>query len=78
MSWARQFEANQKDAKIHSLNPHSKTFAYDQWVNIFSDGVVERDTGKATAGEVIQDKNDNWIMGFNHFLGTCTPFEAEL
>ncbi|KAK5793696.1 hypothetical protein PVK06_034849 [Gossypium arboreum] len=39
---------------------------------------MERDTGKATAGDVVRDMNGNWILGFNHYLGNCTPFELEL
>ncbi|MBA0636274.1 hypothetical protein Godav_025193, partial [Gossypium davidsonii] len=48
------------------------------WVHLFSDGAVERATGKASAGGAIRDMEGNWIVGFNHFLGNCTPFEAEL
>lgn len=78
MRWARQFEVSQKDAKVHSLNPYSKSFIEEQWVQLFVDGAMKRYTGKAATGGVIRDEDNNWVLGFNHFLGTCTPFEVEL
>ncbi|MBA0735220.1 hypothetical protein Gogos_019084 [Gossypium gossypioides] len=38
---------------------------------------VERAMGNASAGGVISDQIDNWILGYNQLLGNCTPFEAE-
>ncbi|MBA0745324.1 hypothetical protein Gogos_007902, partial [Gossypium gossypioides] len=30
------------------------------------------------AGGVICDQADNWVFGYNWYLGNCTPFEAKL
>lgn len=35
-------------------------------------------SGHTTAGGVVWDHQGNWILGYNIFLGHCTPFEAEL
>ncbi|KAH1030700.1 hypothetical protein J1N35_042874 [Gossypium stocksii] len=48
------------------------------WVHLFSDGVVARDSDNALPGGVVRDRNGNWILGYNHFLGRCSPLEAEL
>ncbi|MBA0678450.1 hypothetical protein Goari_019795, partial [Gossypium aridum] len=70
--------ASQNVSKPLSPNPYHKRHIEEMWVHLFSKGVVERDSGKATAGGVIQDIGGNWILGFSHYLGNCTPFEAEL
>lgn len=44
----------------------------------FHCGAIERNTRKAAVGGVARDVAGNWILGFNHFLGTCSPFVAEL
>ncbi|MBA0797777.1 hypothetical protein Gohar_008440 [Gossypium harknessii] len=48
------------------------------WVRLFTDGAVARDTGSASTGGVLCDQLGNQILGFNHYLERCTPFEAEL
>ncbi|MBA0812511.1 hypothetical protein Gohar_026477, partial [Gossypium harknessii] len=42
------------------------------------DEVVARDTRNASAGGMLWGQLGNWIMGFNRYLGKCSPFEAEL
>ncbi|MBA0819897.1 hypothetical protein Gohar_025622, partial [Gossypium harknessii] len=48
------------------------------WVHLFSDGAVERATGNASVRGVICDQAGNWILGYNRYLDSCTPFEAKL
>ncbi|KAH1107514.1 hypothetical protein J1N35_011282 [Gossypium stocksii] len=48
------------------------------WVLLFSDGAIAKDSRNASAGGVVRDRNGNWILGYNHFLGRCSPLEAEL
>ncbi|MBA0765641.1 hypothetical protein Gotri_014801, partial [Gossypium trilobum] len=50
----------------------------DTWVFLSTDGAVARDSGNAATGGVARDRNGNWIVGFNRFLGVCSPFEAEV
>ncbi|MBA0671524.1 hypothetical protein Goklo_028954, partial [Gossypium klotzschianum] len=50
----------------------------DNWVFLFTDGAVARDSGYAATGRVAQDRDGNWIVGFNRFLGMCSPFEAKI
>ncbi|MBA0872893.1 hypothetical protein Goshw_022800, partial [Gossypium schwendimanii] len=50
----------------------------DTWVFLSTDGAVVRDSGYAATGGVAHDRNGNWIVGFNRFLGVCSPFEAEV
>ncbi|KAH1054919.1 hypothetical protein J1N35_032984 [Gossypium stocksii] len=42
------------------------------------DGAVHLDSGFATAGGIVCDKEGNWIIGFHRFLGKCSVFDAEL
>ncbi|MBA0634063.1 hypothetical protein Godav_022221, partial [Gossypium davidsonii] len=35
-------------------------------------------SGNASVGGVVRDRVSNWILGFNHYLGRCSPLEAEL
>ncbi|KAA3472337.1 Retrovirus-related Pol polyprotein LINE-1 [Gossypium australe] len=44
----------------------------------YQDGAVNSNPGAAAAGVVARDHAGNWIMGFNRFLGNCTPIEAEI
>ncbi|MBA0570121.1 hypothetical protein Golob_003806 [Gossypium lobatum] len=40
-------------------------------------GAVARDMGNASAGGMLRDQLGNWILGFNQYLGKCSPSEAE-
>ncbi|MBA0729789.1 hypothetical protein Golax_004521 [Gossypium laxum] len=50
----------------------------DTWVFLSTDGAVARDSGYAATGGVARDRDGNWIVGCNQFLGVCSPFEAEV
>ncbi|XP_016684024.1 uncharacterized protein [Gossypium hirsutum] len=50
----------------------------DNWVFLSTDRAVARDSGYAATGGVARDRDGNWIVGFNRFLGVCSPFEAEI
>lgn len=76
-SWARQFEASQNASKLF-LQTHISKDNDETWVHLFIDGAMERDTEKAATGGIIGDMDGNWLLSFNHYLGNCTPFEAEL
>lgn len=39
---------------------------------------VARMSRNASIGSVVYDLSDKWIFDFNHYLGNCSPFEAEL
>ncbi|MBA0726513.1 hypothetical protein Golax_002336, partial [Gossypium laxum] len=39
---------------------------------------MARDSRNASAGDVVCDSIDNWVLRFNCYLGRCTSFEAEL
>lgn len=43
-----------------------------------TDGAVSTSSGHAVGGGVVRDHQRNWILGYNRFLGYCTPFEVEL
>lgn len=78
LSWAWQFEENRPSSKSNTISPIVKNFPEERWVLLTSDGVVERNIGQISANGVIRDSNGKWILGFNHYLGNCPPFEAEL
>ncbi|MBA0796824.1 hypothetical protein Gohar_007560, partial [Gossypium harknessii] len=47
-------------------------------IHLFTDGAVPITTENASTGGVAWDQEGNWILGFNRYLGRCTPFEVEL
>ncbi|KAK5820374.1 hypothetical protein PVK06_025421 [Gossypium arboreum] len=48
------------------------------WVNLFADGTIVNADGSVSIGGVLRDQHGNWILEFNHFLGRCSVFKAEL
>ncbi|MBA0850372.1 hypothetical protein Goshw_028800 [Gossypium schwendimanii] len=48
------------------------------WVHLFMNGTIARETGNIVAGGMLRDQFGNWILGFNRYLGKCSPFKAEL
>ncbi|XP_012487975.1 uncharacterized protein LOC105801186 [Gossypium raimondii] len=49
----------------------------DNWVFLFSDGAVARDSGYAAIGGMARDRDGNWIVGFNRFLGILSDMDLE-
>ncbi|MBA0584343.1 hypothetical protein Gorai_015160 [Gossypium raimondii] len=39
---------------------------------------MAKDSRNASAGGVVCDPVGNWVLGFNHYLGRYTLFEAKL
>ncbi|KAK5810916.1 hypothetical protein PVK06_026233 [Gossypium arboreum] len=63
------------------LNVHAfvnRVFLPANWVHLFTDGAVDRGFGATFVDGVLQDQNRDWILGYNHFIGKCTIFEAKL
>ncbi|MBA0570243.1 hypothetical protein Golob_003922, partial [Gossypium lobatum] len=52
--------------------------AYGRITYLNTDGVVRVDSGVAAAGEVLSDKNGEWILGYNKYLGNCSILDAKL
>ncbi|KAG8480532.1 hypothetical protein CXB51_024586 [Gossypium anomalum] len=77
-SWAQHFEPFLLVTKPIATNPEFRHHFSDNWVNLFSDGAITRGSGNAAAGGVIRDRSGNWILGFTHSLGRCSPLEAKL
>ncbi|KAK5812257.1 hypothetical protein PVK06_027680 [Gossypium arboreum] len=64
---------------MHMLRDCSK--AKDMWkliVPLWRSKSVTRSSENASAGRVVRDRDGHWILGFTHYLGRCSPFEAEL
>lgn len=78
LSWAQQFEPFLNGSKTNPPNSVIHSQYEDNWVHLFSDGVMARVFKNAFAGGVVCDQAGNWILGFNHYLGKCSPFVAEL
>ncbi|MBA0751503.1 hypothetical protein Gogos_000422 [Gossypium gossypioides] len=49
-----------------------------EWTYLNTDGVVRVDSGAAAAGGVLRDKNGEWILGCNKYLGNCSILDVEL
>lgn len=65
-------------SKANPLNSLIHLHYEGNWVCLFFDGAVAGDFENAFVGGVVHDRAENWILGFNHYIGRCTPFEAEL
>ncbi|KAG8493054.1 hypothetical protein CXB51_010395 [Gossypium anomalum] len=78
LSWAWHFEPYFTEAKstasTHGVHHHLA----DNWVHLFADGAVTRDSGNAVAEGAIRDRSGNWILGFTDYLGRCSLLEVEL
>ncbi|KAA3479950.1 reverse transcriptase [Gossypium australe] len=76
--WARQYESSRDFYKNTGQSSCSYNYSEDNWVHLFTDGAVCSNSGIAASGGVVRDHEGNWIMGFNRFLGVCSPFEVEI
>ncbi|MBA0819660.1 hypothetical protein Gohar_025554 [Gossypium harknessii] len=47
-------------------------------LDISSGCLVKVDISFAAAGGVLRDQNENWILGYNRYLGFCSVIEDEL
>lgn len=43
----------------------------ENWISLYTDGVVQVEFGKAVVGKVWRNGNREWIMGYNRHLGVC-------
>ncbi|KAK5840215.1 hypothetical protein PVK06_009102 [Gossypium arboreum] len=77
-SWAQHFEPFLIGTKAASSSSEIHHHSSDDWVQLFTDGAVARDSRNASAGGVVRDQDRNWILGFTHYLGRCSLMEAEL
>ncbi|KAH1073835.1 hypothetical protein J1N35_026163 [Gossypium stocksii] len=76
--WARQYETRMSSIKRSN---HILSLAFileDSWTLLFINGAVARDSRYAALGGVARDQEGKWIVGSFHFLGVCSPFEAEV
>ncbi|MBA0599981.1 hypothetical protein Gorai_006180, partial [Gossypium raimondii] len=50
------------------------------WKDQIPDSIARmtKDSGNASAEGVVRDLFGKWILGFNRYLGKCSPFEATL
>ncbi|KAH1046624.1 hypothetical protein J1N35_037408 [Gossypium stocksii] len=77
LSWAQHFESFLLETKNETKHLESCQFCSEDWAYLFKDGAVARASGNAAAGGVVRDRYGNWILGFTHYLGRCSPLEAE-
>ncbi|XP_016748714.1 uncharacterized protein [Gossypium hirsutum] len=77
-SWAQHFETFLFGGKSTTSNPVTSQHCAENWVHLFSDGAVARESGNASAGGVVRDQEGNWILGYTYYLGRSSPLKAEL
>ncbi|KAA3485757.1 reverse transcriptase [Gossypium australe] len=78
LSWSQNFEAFITSPKSNATPPKHPQHSSGNWVFLFSDGAVARDSGTGAAGGVVRDRDGRWVLGYSHYLGKCSPLEAEL
>ncbi|MBA0550679.1 hypothetical protein Golob_021603, partial [Gossypium lobatum] len=63
---------------LHVLRDCS--IAKEAWMHVVP--IEQQNSGashwECFSGGVLRDQAGNWILGYNRYLGSCTPFEAEL
>ncbi|MBA0701465.1 hypothetical protein Goari_005524 [Gossypium aridum] len=77
-NWAKQYELSLLGVQHTSHLTDSHVALEGTWVNLSIDGAMARENGNASTSGVLRDQYGNWILGFRHYLGRCTAFEAEL
>ncbi|MBA0753883.1 hypothetical protein Gogos_019946, partial [Gossypium gossypioides] len=48
------------------------------WINLHISRAVKLGAGFTATGGVVRELNEAWILGFNHYLGDYSVFDAEL
>ncbi|MBA0828453.1 hypothetical protein Goarm_013125, partial [Gossypium armourianum] len=48
------------------------------WTFLNTDGAVQMESGDATVGRIMCDEKEDWVFGYNRFIGKCSIFYAEL
>ncbi|KAA3472377.1 putative LRR receptor-like serine/threonine-protein kinase [Gossypium australe] len=76
--WARQYDSHLGDHNNNNQSSNSTINSDGNWVYLSTDGVVAKNSGYVATGGVAYDQDGNWIVGFNRFLGVCSPFEAKI
>ncbi|MBA0575382.1 hypothetical protein Golob_024045 [Gossypium lobatum] len=61
-----------------SFKPPVEEESFEDSIFLNTDGVVQLESGNATARGVVHDANGDWIFGYNRRLGKCSIFNAEL
>ncbi|KAH1097270.1 hypothetical protein J1N35_014191 [Gossypium stocksii] len=74
----RHYDSHVGDHINNKQGSNSRTNSEDTWVLLSTDRAVARDSGYAATGGVARNREGNWIVGFNRFLGVCSSFEAEV
>ncbi|KAA3453419.1 reverse transcriptase [Gossypium australe] len=78
LSWAQNFEAFITRSKLNDTPPGHLQHCSDNWVFLYSDGVVAKDSKNGATDGVVRDRDGNWVLGYTHYLRKCSPLEAEL
>ncbi|KAA3453503.1 reverse transcriptase [Gossypium australe] len=78
LSWAQNFESIIIKPKVVVIFSGAQQHCFENWIHLSSDGAVARMFGNAAAGGVVRDRDGNWILGYTHYMGSCSPLEAEL
>ncbi|MBA0754307.1 hypothetical protein Gogos_021568 [Gossypium gossypioides] len=76
--WNRHYTYHVGDHFNNKQGSYLMVNSDENWVFLFTDGAVARDSSYAATGGVALDRDGNWIVGFNRFLGMCSPFEADV
>ncbi|MBA0841108.1 hypothetical protein Goarm_003622 [Gossypium armourianum] len=61
-----------------SFKPPIEEESFEDLIFLNTDGAVQLESKNAAAGGVVHDANGDWIFGYNHRLGKCSIFNAEL
>ncbi|KAH1047349.1 hypothetical protein J1N35_038133 [Gossypium stocksii] len=77
-SLAKQYASICKVYVSKRNTTNSRLILAGNWIKLNMDGAVWVDSGFTTAGGVMHDMKENWILEFNRFLGVCSVLEAKL
>ncbi|KAA3489715.1 Non-LTR retroelement reverse transcriptase [Gossypium australe] len=78
VSWAKHFSLTSRHVADVEIETTRGQLLEGEWTYLNTDGAVRVDSGAAAAGGVLRDKNVEWILGYNKYLGNCSTLDAEL
>ncbi|KAK5771808.1 hypothetical protein PVK06_048052 [Gossypium arboreum] len=77
-SWAKHFLYTSTEEMGSQPIQHSFQQNPGMYVFLNTDGAVHSVSGLSAVGGVLRNNKGEWILGFNCFLGKCSPVNVEL
>ncbi|KAH1115159.1 hypothetical protein J1N35_008537 [Gossypium stocksii] len=78
VSWAKHFSLASRQVTDVEIKTTCGEPLAGEWTYLNKNGAVLVDSGAAVVGVVLRDKNREWILGYNKYLGNYLILNVEL